>query len=328
MSSILVLSGDDVRDLLPMADCIEAVEDALRVLGRGHAVQPLRSLLRLGDDKGILGVMPAELDTPSVSGIKVITVFAGNHARGLDSHQGVVVLFGAEDGRPVALLDAASITAIRTAAASAVATRALARENAQTLALLGTGVQAATHLDAMLAVRPIRSVRVWGRNAEKAARFASAQAERTGLEIDARADVRQAVRDAEIVCTLTAAQEPILAGEWLAPGCHVNAVGSCTPHSREVDGDLVARAKVYTDRRESAEREAGDLILAEAEGTIDSGHLIGELGELLLGQIPGRSDDNDITLFESLGIGIFDLAAGHRVWQRAREAGRGQSAPL
>lgn len=328
MSSILVLSGDDVRALLAMADCIEAVEAALRVLGRGEAVQPLRAIVRLADGNGFLGVMPAQLGTPAVAGVKVITVFPGNHARGLDSHQGIVVLFATDDGRTLAVVDAASITAIRTAAASAVATRALARAEASTLAIFGTGVQAVSHLDAMRAVRPVRRVRIWGRDAAKAARFAAGQASRTGLEITAHADGRDAVAGADIVCTVTAARDPVLFGGWLAAGCHVNAVGACTPHGREVDGALVARARVYTDRRESAEREAGDLILAEAEGAISAGHLVGELGELLLGRIPGRTGERDVTLFESLGIGIFDLAAGHLAWQRAQQAGRGTWAGL
>lgn len=328
MTSILTLAGDDVRDLLPMSDCIEAVEDALRTLGRGRANQPLRSMLRLESGRGILGVMPAELATPAVAGVKVISVLPGNHAAGLDSHQGVVLLFETETGRPTAMLDAASITAIRTAASSAVATRALARPDARVLALLGTGVQAMSHLESMVAVRPIETVRIWGRDAAKAARFAAEQGARTGLAIDAHADVRSAVDGADVVCTLTGAQEPIVECDWIEDGCHVNAVGACTPSSREIDGGLVARARVYTDRRESAEREAGDLILAIAEGSIGADHLVGELGELLLGTIPGRQDDRDVTLFESLGIGIFDLAAGHLAWRRARDAGRGRSVDM
>lgn len=323
MPDTLVLSGDDVRAVLPMADCMEAVSAALLAMQRGEVTQPLRSMMPLREGRGILGVMPAEMAEPPVSGIKVISVVHGNHERGLDSHQGTVTLFAAEDGQPLAILDAASITAIRTAAASGVATRALANPDADDLALLGTGVQAISHLDAMRVARPLRRIRVWSRTPAHAERFAAEQAVRTGLEVRACASVEEAVDGASLMCTVTAAQEPIVAGRWLAPGCHVNAVGACTPKTREVDGEAVARATVYTDCRVSAEHEAGDLMLAIAEGRIGTDHLRGEIGDVLAGTLPGRSSPDEITLYESLGIGIFDLAAGHLAMTRARAAGRG-----
>lgn len=323
MFTILMLSGEDVRALLAMDACIDAIEACLRALAQDAAVQPLRSVLRLPGSAGVLGLMPAVLEQPPVAGAKLITVFGDNAARGLDSHQGTVQLFAIDDGRPLAILDAASITAIRTAAASAVATRALARQDADCLAILGTGVQAASHLDAICAVRPIRTVRVWGKTPEHAERFASEHTARTGLEVEARPTARAAVEDAAVVCTVTAAREPVLAGAWLAPGCHINAVGACTPQARELDAAAVARARVFTDRRQSAECEAGDLILARRDGAIGDDHLRGELADVLLDRLEGRTTAHDITLFESLGIGIFDLAAGHLVYRRARAAGRG-----
>lgn len=328
MPEVLILSGDDVRALLPMADCMEAVAEALLAMHRGEVTQPLRSMMPLREARGLLGVMPAEMAEPPVAGIKVISVVHGNHERGLDSHQGTVTLFAAEDGRPLAILDAASITAIRTAAASGVATRALANVDADDLAMLGTGVQAVSHLDAMCVARPVRRVRVWSRTPAHAARFAAEQAARTGLEVRACASVEDAVDGAGIVCTVTASREPILAGRWLAPGCHVNAVGACTPTTREVDAEAVARAAVYTDCRESAQSEAGDLMLAIAERRIDADHLRGELGDVLAGTLAGRSSPDQITLYESLGIGIFDLAAGHLAMTRARASGRGTVAAL
>ncbi|RMH22954.1 MAG: ornithine cyclodeaminase family protein [Acidobacteria bacterium] len=326
--SVLILSGDDVRALLPMATCIELMAGALRTLAEGEAVQPLRQALGLTNGKGLLGVMPAQLATPPVAGVKVITVMPGNHARGLDSHQGTVQLFDVDEGRPLAILDAASITEIRTAAASGLATRLLARDDAAELALLGSGVQARSHLEAMRAVRPIRRVRVWSRTLEHARRFADRAAAESGLEVVAVDSARQAVAGADVVCTLTGARRPIVEGEWLAPGCHVNAVGACTKTSRELDGAAVARARVFVDRRESAENEAGDLILARDEGAIGDDHVAGELGDLLTGRVAGRTAAEEITLFESLGIGVEDLAAGWHVYRRARDAGRGIAVSL
>lgn len=328
MPTILVLSGDDVRALLPMDDCIDVVAESLRALSRDEVVLPLRTVMHLEEAQGFLGTMPAALAQPPICGVKVVTVFPGNHALGLDSHLGMVQLFDAATGIPIALLDASSITAIRTAAASGVATQALARPDSRCLALLGTGVQATTHLDAMCAVRPIGNVKVWGRSDGSAQRFVDHQSDREGVTFDVCDSAEQAVHGADIVCTVTAAKEPVLEGAWLRPGTHVNAVGSSAPKAREVDALAVARAQVFTDCRESAENEAGDLLIAQAEGVIGPDHLRGEIGDVLLGRLKGRAHDDEITFYESLGIGIFDLAAGHLVYTRAREQGRGVEAPI
>jgi ornithine cyclodeaminase/alanine dehydrogenase-like protein (mu-crystallin family) len=313
--SLLFLNRANIEALLPMTECIEVVEEALRILTRGEALQPLRSALWMPGRHGLLGVMPGMLgslggDDP-VAGVKVITVMPGNHAHGEESHQGLVLLFEQERGRPLAVLDATAVTAIRTAAASAVATRALAREDAGDLAILGSGTQARTHLEAMRAVRTLRRVRVWSRNPESARRFA----EDEGIETAATA--REAVEDADLICTVTAATEPILQGTWISPGAHVNAVGACTPKARELDAAAVARSRLFVDRRESALAEAGDFLLAREEGAVTDSHILGELGEVLERKVPGRRSGEEITLFKSLGIAVEDLAAGRHVYRKA-----------
>lgn len=319
---LLFLNREDVEALLPMEECIEVVEAGLRVLARGGAVQPLRSAYWMPDRHGLLGVMPGMLDgltadDQPVAGIKVLTVVPDNYLHGEESHQGLVLLFEEERGHPIAILDASAITAIRTAAASAVATRALARQNAGDLAILGSGTQARSHLEAMRAVRPLRRVRIWSRNPESARRFA----EREGVE--PAATVREAVEGADLICTVTAAKEPILEGEWIAPGAHINAVGACTANTRELDAAAVSRSRLYTDRRESALAEAGDFLLARGEGAVTDTHLLGELGEVLEGKIPGRRSDDEITLFKSLGIAVEDLASGRFAYRKALASGRG-----
>jgi alanine dehydrogenase len=320
--SFLLLNRDDVEALLPMDECIEVVDDALRALARGEAVQPLRAAHWMPARNGLLVVMPGMLGR-TIAGVKVLTVVPENHLHGEESHQGMVLLFEQERGRPLALLDASSVTAIRTAAASAVATRALARADAGDLALLGSGVQARTHLDAMRAVRTLRRVRVWSRRPESARRFAEEQGERTGLTLEPTPSAREAVAEADLICTVTAAREPVLLGDWIAPGAHVNAAGASTPNARELDGAAVARSRLFTDRRESLLAESGDFLFARAEGAVADDHIRGEIGEVLEGKVPGRGSDEEITLFKSLGIAVEDLAAGWHVYRKALAAGRG-----
>ena len=283
---VLFVNEPGVHELLTMQACIPLMRDALCSLARGDVVLPLRSMLRLPDGSGLLGLMPGYLGTPQSFGLKVVSVMPGNHGTPYDSHQGVVMLFGIAHGEPLAILDATAITAIRTAAASAAATDALARADAGDLALLGSGTQARTHLAAMQAVRPLRRVRVWSRTRANAERFARNEGARRGVVIEVAASAADAVRAADLVCTTTSAREPVLCGEWLAPGAHVNAVGSCFASSRELDTEAVRRARLFTDCRESCVNEAGDFGLARAEGAIDDAHLLGELGEVFLGRIP------------------------------------------
>ncbi|MBV8200211.1 MAG: ornithine cyclodeaminase family protein [Acidobacteria bacterium] len=260
---------------------------------------------------------------PSVAGVKVVSIFPGNRERGDESHFGAVLLFETATGRPIAYLDAAAITAIRTAAVSAVATRLLARAEAGDLALLGAGVQAHTHLAALSLVRELRRVRVWSRRPESARGFAAAASARHGMAVEASPSAAAAVAGADLVCTVTAAREPVLAGEWLAPGTHVNAVGASAAASRELDSAAVARARLFVDRRESTINESGDFLFPLREGAIAEDHIQGEIGELLLGRLAGRRAASEITLFKSLGLAVEDLAAAHHVYRQALARGRG-----
>lgn len=321
---VLFVNESGVRELLTMEVCVPLMRDALRSLSEGNVVQPLRSLVRLPDGSGLLGLMPGYLGEPRSFGLKVVTVMPGNHGTPYDSHQGVVMLFGVEHGEPLAILDASSITAIRTAAASGAATDALARQDAGDLALVGSGTQARSHLAAMKRVRPLRRVRVWSRSRENAERFAREESAGAGVPIEASESAEEAVRGADLVCTTTSSKEPVLRGEWLAPGAHVNAVGSCFPSAREIDTEAVRRSRFYTDCRESCLREAGDFLIPLREGAITESHLLGEIGEVLLGRVAGRASPSDVTVYESLGIAIEDLASAHAIHRIALERGSGQ----
>lgn len=320
---VRLLTGHDVSRLLPMATCIDTMADTLAALARGQAIQPLRTMLRLPRNGGIFGAMPAQVDTPDAFGLKVITVFPGNEGTRYDSHQGAVLLFEPRHGTLVAIMDASSVTGIRTAAVSGVATRALARPDAGDLAILGTGVQARTHLEAMGAVRTLRRVRVWSRHDENRTAFAAWAHRQFGVRVEPVATAREAVIGADLVCTVTSARTPVLEGDWLSPGTHVNAVGSSLPTARELDTDAVRRARLYVDRRESALNEAGDFLIPRSEGAVSEEHILGELGEVLTGAAPGRQSEDDITLFKSLGLAVEDVAAAWVVWQAAERENAG-----
>ena len=307
-----------------MSECIDAMTDALRTLALGRALLPLRQVVRMPDGRNAFALMPAVLEEPSALGAKVITVFPGNDATPYDSHQGAVLLFDMELGRLIAILDASTITALRTAAVTAVATRLLSRPNSRTLALLGAGVQAATHLESISLVRPIDEVRVWSRSGERAHRFAE-KFDASGRRMVVCASAREAAEGTDVICTVTSSREPVLSGEWLAPGTHVNAVGASLPTSRELDSGAVARARLYVDRRESTINEGGDFLVPKREGIIGDDHIVGEIGELLVDppRIEGRRSAGEITLFKSLGLAIEDVAAARRVYDRAVASGAG-----
>ncbi len=320
---VLFVNESTVHQLLPVDACVSLMREALTSFARGDAVLPLRSMMWLPERSGLLGVMPAYLGTPQSFGIKVISVMAGNQGTAYDSHQGVVMLFGLTHGEPLAIMDATAITAIRTAAASGAATQVLAREDAGDLAILGSGTQARTHLAAMAAVRTLRRVRVWSRSRANAERFAREAAAPTALAIEVVDRAESAVRGADLICTTTSAKAPVLHGAWISPGAHVNAVGSCFADSRELDTEAVQHARLFTDCRESCVNEAGDFLIARNEGAISEGHLLGELGEVFLGKVAGRTAADDVTLYESLGIALEDLAAAHFIHAKAIETGAG-----
>jgi len=324
----LVVSQREVPTLLSMSACTDLMAETLRALSRGDAVLPLRSATWLPDRSGLLGVMPAYLGTPRSMGLKAVSVMPGNHGTEYDSHQGVVLLFEVEHGTLLAIVDGSSITAIRTAAVSAAATRLLAREDAQDLTILGSGVQASTHLEAMHAVRRLKRVRVWSRDPAHARAFAERESSRTECRVEPIEDAREAVEGADVICTVTASREPVLFGTWIAPGAHVNAVGACFATGRELDTPAVQKSRLYVDCRESTLHEAGDFLIPRAELAIGEDHIVGEIGEVLLGKVPGRRSKDEITLFKSLGVAVEDLAAAHHVYLRALETGAGTSIDL
>ena len=321
---VRLLRAADVRRLLPMAACIDLMERTMIAVAEGRAFVPLRSMLVLPDKRGVMGIMPGYLREPECFGIKLLSLMPQNKPPHYSSHLGLVLLFEAEHGQLLALLDGASITALRTAAASGLATRLLARPDAADLAILGAGEQAESHLEAMLSVRRLRRVRVWARDPAKSEAFAQQQAARHGVAIETAPTVRAAVAGADLVCTVTKAREPILEGAWLSDGVHVNAVGSSMASAAEIDGATVARARLFVDRRESTVKEGGDYLAALRAGLITPAHILGEIGEVANGSKAGRLSAADVTLYKSLGIAAQDLAAAHFLLEQARATGLGQ----
>lgn len=320
---MLVLNRADVARLLPMPACIALMREAFAARAGGGTVQPSRSAVRTPDGLGTMLTMPAWVSDPAALGVKVVSVFPGNHQRGLDSHQGAVLALDPATGQVLAILEAGTLTAIRTAAVSAVATDLLATPGAADLALLGAGAEARTHLEAMAAVRTLRRVRVWSRSAGRARAFAEA-ATVPGVQVEVMASAADAVAGASIICTLTASPTPVLEGKWIAPGAHINAVGAHTPETRELDTDAVALARIVVDARESALQEAGDLLIPIRERRLRTADIAAELGEVITGTHRGRTSAAEITLFKSLGLAIEDVAAARYVTAEARRLGVGQ----
>jgi ornithine cyclodeaminase/alanine dehydrogenase-like protein (mu-crystallin family) len=327
-TDVLIVDGPTVRRLLPMPRCIEVMEAALAGLARDEAVNPLRSIMGLPYGGSWLAVMPGAQTEPPTFGVKVISIFDENRKSGRETHQGLVLLFEAEHGTPVAMVDASEVTALRTAAVSGVATGVLARPDAVDLAIIGSGTQARTHLEAMLAVRPVERVRAWSPNRERLESFANEATRRHGIRVEAVDEPQAAIEGASIICTVSGASEPVVHGEHVAPGAHVNAVGSALPTARELDAELVRRARLYVDRRESALNESGDILLAIRDGAIDEGHIRGELGEVLIGSAEGRTSPDDVTIFKSLGLAVEDVATAQAIVEAARADGAGVTVRL
>ena len=323
-----ILGPDDVRRALPMATAIAAMRGAMAAHAAGAVDQPLRLHLAPAGFGGTTLVKPAAVraDQPAL-GLKVVSIADGNRARGLPTITGFVALLDPGTGVPLAIMDGAAVTAVRTAAASAVATDALAGPDAGDLAILGTGVQARSHLLAMAEVRRLRRVRVWGRTPERATELVAWAASR-GVSVQAVASAEEAVVGADLVCTTTSSTEPVLQGEWLADGCHVNAVGGFRPADRELSASAVARADVVVvDSVEAAAEEAGDLLLAVADGVALPDDPLPSLGEVLLGTAPGRTGSAQVTLYESLGMAVQDVAAAAAALAAADAAGLGTVVP-
>jgi len=321
VTELLVLSHGDVRRLLPMDECIELMDSVLSDLARGRVWQPLRFVIRPPGEPTLMGLMPAHRSEPRPAyGLKAICIFPENPARGLDAHQGGVFLFDGETGEPRALLDGSAVTAVRTAAVSAVATRALAREDANELAILGAGVQARSHLEALPHVRSFERARIWSRTPDHAREVAT----EVRLEVEVAESAEAAVNGADVIVTATTSHEPVLERAWLATGAHVNAVGSSIPTARELDDKTMAEAALFCDARESLVNEAGDYLLAG----LGEESIRAELGEVLAGSAEGRRDPEELTVFKSLGLGVEDLAAAEHVYERARAEGVGSAVPF
>ena len=312
------IDRDEVAQRLTYEVCIPIVRKAMIAFSKGQTKQLLRSLLPLSEGR-IFGIMPGAMGANAPFGAKLISVFHDNFAKGIQSHQGVVVLFDPESGAPVCMVHAGEITAIRTAAASAVATDALARRDARRLALLGYGEQAATHARAIGKVRRIDSMAVWGRSMDRATAFAGKMQAELGIPVSAIATVREAVAEADIICTLTASYDPILKGEWVRPGTHVNAVGSSYAGPAEIDNDLVARSRFIADSREGVLQQGGEFLRAKQAGLIGDDHIAGEIGQVLAGDVAGRRSDDEITVYKSLGHVVQDLATAWTLYKGERE---------
>ncbi|MES2033639.1 MAG: ornithine cyclodeaminase family protein [Pseudomonadota bacterium] len=319
---MIVIGREEVRRRLTYEVCIPLVREAMIALSRGVTRQIPRAIIDL--DKGhMFGVMPGALGPGDAFGAKLISVFPENFEKGRQSHQGLVAIFDPEDGALAAIVHAGEVTAIRTAAASAVATDVLARAEAGTLAILGYGEQAHTHLAAMSRVRPLTDVRVWGRSPERAAAFAAKASGDTGLPVRAAATVEAAVEAADIICAVSAAAEPILLGRQVAEGCHVNLVGSSRAGPAEADDDLVARARFFADHRQGVLLQGAEFLNARASGRIEESHLLGEIGQVLDGTLPGRLTAADVTVYKSLGSIVQDLASAWTLYENARAEGFG-----
>ena len=324
LSKILVIDANDVARLLTIEACIDLMAKTLADLAAGIFHQPLRMIVRPPDAKGLLGLMPAHrASDPALYGLKAICVFPDNPKINKDAHQGSVMLFNGDTGELLSLMNASPITAIRTAAVSAVATRLLARTDSSRLAIVGSGVEARSHLPAIATVRQIKRTRVVSRRREHADLFAAEMSDRYAFPIEAVDTVEEAVEDADIIVTATNSHEPVIKREWIPQGAHINAIGTHSPASREIDGATMAAARVFVDRRESAINEAGDYVLAVKEGLITADSIVGEIGELLLGTKQGRETTDQITLFKSLGLAVEDLACAQFLFEKAQEIGAG-----
>jgi ornithine cyclodeaminase/alanine dehydrogenase-like protein (mu-crystallin family) len=309
------IDREEVARRLTYEMCIPIVRHAMIAFSRGETKQLLRSIIPLSAGR-LFGIMPGAMGTHAPFGAKLISIFPENFARGIQSHQGLVILFDPETGAPVCAVDAGEITAIRTAAASAVATDALARKDARRLALLGYGEQAETHARAIQKIRNLESIVVWGRSPHRAQAFSERMQAELNVPIAAAGVVREAVADADIICTVTSAAEPILKGAWVRPGTHLNLVGSSYDGPTEVDNDLVIRSRFIADSREGVLNQGAEFLRAKAAGLISNDHIVAEIGQVLAGEIEGRRSPEDITVYKSLGHVVQDLATAWALYSQ------------
>lgn len=323
-----LLTEHHVHSLLPITDLIAAMESALAKFSAGDVLQPVRSVLMVGPTKAYFGLMPAYVPAPASLGAKLVTVFGENHAKGLPSHLATILLLDPDTGSLIALMDGRYITEARTAAVSAVSARFLARPNASTVAIIGSGVQARSHLEALQHVRQLEQVRIWSPRQHSRQQFVDDMSPRVPVPITACGSAEEAVRGADLIVLVTSSKTPVIMDGWVSPGAHVMCIGACRPDQREMDPDLVKRGRLFVDSRAAALVESGDVVMNIAAGLFDSSHIRGEVGELVLGRVNGRASDSDVTIFKSLGMAVEDVVAADLVFRRASESGAGTELTL
>ena len=306
-----------------MEECITVMENIFIQLEEDQAFNPLRSAMLIPGENGLLSMMPGYVNKQDIMGIKSVSVYPENANIGLESHQGSVTLFNALNGTPLAIMDAGQITAIRTAAVSGLATRILAKKNSKILAILGSGIQARTHIEAMTTILNLEEIRVWSKNKKNAKKLVEEQRKKYAIPFRPFDTVNEPNYNEDIISTTTAAVEPILQGNYLMQGVHINAVGSSVRNTRELDGFAIKLSKLYVDKIESTINESGDFLMAKQEGTIDDNHIIGTLGEILTKQKKGRNNINDITLFKSLGLAVEDIATAFFIYDKYVKSNKG-----
>jgi len=325
----ILLTENDVRAVLSMDDLIAAMEQALAQYSGGGARQPLRSVFEVGTGQHAFhGVMPAFIERPPSLGTKIVTVYASNIARGLPSHLATIVLLDPETGALLAIMDGRYITEARTAAASAASAKHLARSDARVLAVIGSGVQAQSHIEALVRVRPIEEVRIWGRTPAHVETLVAQLAPHVDATLIASSSVENAVQGADVIALVTASRDPVLRREWVRSGAHICAVGACRPDQREMDTALVRESVVFADSRIGALAEAGDIVIPISEGAITDRHVVAELGDVIAGTAAGRPSPEAITIYKSLGMAVEDVAAARLAWERARDRGIGREFEL
>jgi alanine dehydrogenase len=323
-----LLNEQQVHSLLPMHDLIAAMEAALAKFSAREVLQPIRSVLTVGPTKAYFGLMPAFVPSPASLGAKLVTVFGENHKKQLPSHMATILLLDPETGALQAILDGRYITEARTAAVSAVSTRFLANPGAGTLAIIGSGVQARSHLEAYQHVRQLKQVRIWSPSERSRAQFVDDMSSQVPVQIVNAPSAEEAVRGADLVVLVTSSPTPVIDDAWVSPGAHVVCVGACRPTQQEMPPPLVKRGRLYVDSSAAAVVEAGDIVMNIAAGLFDASHIRGELGELVLGRVAGRTSPSEITIFKSLGMAVEDVVAADLVFRRAVESGAGTELTL
>jgi ornithine cyclodeaminase len=323
MQRFRLLTEEQVKALLPLDELIAAMEAAVAHFSAGEVLQPVRSVLTVGPSRAYFGLMPAYIEKPARLGAKLVTVFNENHQRGLPSHLATIVLLDADTGSLLALMDGRYITEMRTAAVSAVSVRHLSRPEASTLAILGSGVQARSHLEAYAEVRSLKDVRVWSPKVESRDRFSQEMSQHVTVPVRSTTSAQDAVRGADLVVLATSSVSPVIEAAWVSPGAHVVSVGACRPDQREMAPELVTQGRLFVDSKAAALVESGDVVLGIKEGRFGESHVLGELGAVVLGRVGGRTSDNEITIFKSLGMAVEDVVSADLVFRRALETGAG-----